>query len=273
MTASLFYFLSSLAMIALAAVKLRSKANLKRVTLLVITLAYGAFCLVAYGRMAGFIPTVSVAEIVAQKGYDTGVLPLPVDALLSGAFWLGTLFNITTAVCIGLNVKPWKWVAGCIVAFCCVACLGSLFVPVSPLMALFGACCGFMACVGWVLGLSYIEFCVIGNIWLQCATISAAAGWLIYRAMSKWSLPRLLPIGFGIVQILGSFAILIHYIGTMNEAFYRCVDDLNMIAAVTGSTYIAVNIYIYVIGWPLIIAIDWLWGRQLAAKTPSHKKC
>lgn len=273
MTASFFYFLSSLAIAAMAGARLRGHAGAGQIILFLLALAYCAFCFVAFGRMAGLVPTVSVADMIAQKGYDYGRLALPVDALLSGAFWLGTLFNLASAACVWRGVKLWKWIVGCIVAFCIAACLGSLFVPISPLMALFGACCGFMAGVGWVLGLTYIQFCVIGNIWLQCATISAAAAWLIYRASSRLSVIRLAAIGFGVVQILMCVATMVHYQGTMHDAFYRCVDDLNNLAAMTGSTYIAVNIYLYVLGWPLVIAADWLWGRLLGARPNTQPAC
>lgn len=273
MTASIFYFLSSLPIIALAALRLRRHFGIGWTVFLLLAMAYGAFSLTAWGRMAGFIPTVSVTDMISQIGYDCGRLPLPVDTLLSVAFWLGTLFNAASAVCLWYRVKLWQWIAGCIVAFCCVACLGSVFVPISPIAALFGACCGFMVVVGWVMGLSYIQVCVIGNIWLQCVMISAAAGWLIYRASSKLSFSRLLAIGFGTCQIILSLAVFVHYQGTMHEAFYRCVDDLNRIAAMTCSTYIAVNIYIYVIGWPLIIAVDWLWGRMLLGRPHSQPVC
>lgn len=110
-----------------------------------------------------------------------------------------------------------------------------------------------MAIVGWVLGLTYVEFCVIGNIWIPCAAIIGTALFLIYASFGCLKLRpgsiRILTVGtilFAVLQIVMSILLLYHYAGTMHDAFFRCVHDLRYLAAIAHTSYEAVNIFLWV---------------------------
>ena len=258
----------------------RKIATGRSVALIIAATVYAALCFVAYGKLAGLIPCVQIMEIINQKGYDTSVLPLSVEKLLDLLLAGGILFNILTAVWFFLRWGFWKWCLTVAAVFCISsAAMGPLLLNMSPLYSLFGACCGIMAGVGWILGLTYVEFCVIGNIWVPCAAMVFASAYLIYASVRNFTsadLPmqavRVLLIAFGGVQILVGSWLLLHYAGTMQEAFYRCVRDLRMLAQIFHTTYEAVNIFIYVFLGVAILAFDIISAKLLLRHTRPNSK-
>ena len=226
----------------------RKIATGRSVALIIAATVYAALCFVAYGKLAGLIPCVQIMEIINQKGYDTSVLPLSVEKLLDLLLAGGILFNILTAVWFFLRWGFWKWCLTVAAVFCISsAAMGPLLLNMSPLYSLFGACCGIMAGVGWILGLTYVEFCVIGNIWVPCAAMMFASAYLIYASLRN-------------------------YAGTMQEAFYRCVRDLRMLAQIFHTTYEAVNIFIYVFLGVAILAFDIISAKLLLRHTRPNSK-
>lgn len=137
----------------------------------------------------------------------------------------------------------------------------------------YGRCTGFLpgvAIVGWAFGLTYVQFCVIGNIWVPCTAVIAASGYLVYAAVSRFGAlsaaqkaVRVLAVGAAAVQIVAMVMLLRHYAGTFDYAFYECVRDLKMIAAMFGTTYIIVNIVIYVLLGVILLALDIIAARLL----------
>lgn len=262
----LFYFVSSLAIAASIFFTLRGRSTSCKIMLVCAGLLYSIFCFVAYGKMSGLIPTVPVAEIVRQKGFDESSLPISVDAIMQCGFLLGIILNLATVVWISFRRGFWGWCLLVAAIFCICGAVSGPVVGVSPVFSLFGLCCGAMAGVGWVLGLTYIEFCVIGNIWVPCIGLIAGSIYLLYssiKGMGRHPFLSALGILFGIVEIIVMVALLWHYSGTMNYTFYQCVKDLGSLAAIFGTTYEVVNLVVYVIASVALLSIDIVAGKYM----------
>lgn len=210
-------------------------------------LLFSLFCCGVFGKIIGFIPAAPINQIVNQSGFDDVNLPISIGSAVGLACGLGTAFNLLTALWIYKDWSFWRWVVFSIVGFCIACSVAGSFFGIPPLEALFGGCCGFMLLVGWVFGLTYIEFCVIGNIWIPIIAIIASVSVMIYAGRSN----RLV-ILWGVFLIIGAVVISVHYALPMHEAFFLCVADLKWLAAQVHTTYVIVNLVIYVC---LIVAL------------------
>lgn len=263
---TLFFFISSLLIIAAVFCTMKTRNTTSKVSLIVGAFLYSAFCFVAYGKMSGLIPTVSIPEIVRQKGFDPRSLPISIESIIQCGFLMGIFMNVVTSIWVFLRKGFWGWCLMITAIFCIGGIVSGPLVGVSPVISLFGLCCGAMAVVGWVLGLTYVEFCVIGNIWVPCLGIIAASVYLIcgcVKGLGRHPIIAVLGIMFAVVEIIGMFALLWHYQGSMDEAFYTCVRDLRYIAALAGTTYEVVNLVIYVLGSVMLMSIDIVGGKLL----------
>lgn len=273
---TLIFFISSL-LILLTAFYTQKRRNIGyAIALIAAAAVYSIFCFVAYGKMSGLIPTVSIPEIIRQKGFDPRVLPISINTIIQCGFLLGIFMNLITAVWVYLCRGFWGWCLLMSVTFCIAGIISGPIIGVSPVISLFGLCCGAMAVTGWVFGLTYIEFCVIGNIWIPCLGIIAASIYLIYgctKSFGKYPVVASAGILFALLEIAGMLALLWHYQGSMNDAFYTCVRDLRHIAALAGTTYEVVNIVIYVLGSIMLMTIDIVGGKlMLGYVFPQIKK-
>lgn len=250
-------FITSFLVVGAAMKVFRRLVLWKATLLLVASVCYVLFCFVAYGKMEGFIQATSIEQMISRLGYDVSELPVSIASMLNGGFCVAIVCNVCTSVWIGRVGSFWKWCLAVAVCFCAVcACCGPL-VGMSPLFSLFIGCCGFMATIGWILGLTYVEACVIGNIWFPGVLLLVAGSYLVY-ALLQVCRSRGVSVAFkvssffvavlGALQILFTILILAHYAGTMKYAFSTCVADLNAIAGVLHTSYEAVNILIYVFG-------------------------
>lgn len=66
---------------------------------------------------------------------------------------------------------------------------------------------------------------------------------------------------FAFLQIIGAMLLLYHYVGTIHEAFYRCVQDLNLLAALAHTSYAAVNIFFWVFIGTSLLTFNIFVGR------------
>lgn len=129
-------------------------------------------------------------------------------------------------------------------------------------------CCGVMAYFAWLLGLTYQEFCVIGNIYMQGAIclLAALAPLLLCirtkQAPWKW----LLSGGNALLHLVIISCFFGHYWMPLESAFDLCVQDLNHIGALFGSSYVMVNIIIFVILFVVDLALNALLYLLLAGK-------
>lgn len=128
---------------------------------------------------------------------------------------------------------------------------------------LFDICCKIMSSFGNLIGLSYKEICVIFNLYVQGAlwllTALAPIAALIWKLRKKSSVRKVLYLFFAIFYALScSYLLFIwvdRYTFPLNEGFDICVGDLECLAKVFSTTYEAVNIYVFVLGW--IISVGW----------------
>ena len=108
-----------------------------------------------------------------------------------------------------------------------------------------------MYALGSLLGLSYEEVCVIGNIYVQGMLLVAAAAMPLWRAFKQGE-HRAIKIATGINVLCCTVLVLyfcFRYAPPLVGAFDRCVDDLNNLAAAWDTTYVVVNVLIFVLGW------------------------
>lgn len=231
--------------------------------LLISTSLYFLFCAVAFGRLTGIIPTLSIEEIVDQHGFDRSSLPVSIAALIELAEITTIIFNACCAFWIWRGYGFWSWFLTCVVVFFIAGGLAAMVIGVNPILVWFGACCGIMAMAGWVLGLSYIEFCVIGNIWLPALAIIASAAWMMASVRKTKLVIRTMCWIYGLAQIFAMVILLFHYWGGMDHAFYLCVRDLRNLAAIFHTTYEIVNIIVYFPLFLLPLLINLLLTRTL----------
>ena len=122
---------------------------------------------------------------------------------------------------------------------------------------LFYLCCEIMHTLGNLLGLSYQEVCVIGNIYVQGALLVAASAvplWFAFKQKSQYTLKTM-----ACVNVLCCSALVLYfcfrYAPPLAASFDRCVEDLKNLAAAWHTTYVVVNIAIFVLWW--VASIFW----------------
>ena len=126
---------------------------------------------------------------------------------------------------------------------------------------LFDTCCKIMSGLGSLLGLSYKETCVIGNIHIQGGIwlLSAMIPIIVLMLRKQTSLIKksylMLAIGYGFIHSILFIMFCGRYSFPIIEGFDVCVKDLQHIAENYSTTYQAVNIYIFVVGW--LLSVGW----------------
>lgn len=260
--AAFLFFISALAIVVASIYRMRRLTKPKAIALTASAAIYAMFCMVAWGKIAGFIPTGDV------QVYGASMFPTGVPTMLSIAAIFGAAFNCFTAVWVYQNGGFWRWCLISAAAFCVVCAGAGPVFGVSPLYSLFGGCCAFMSITGWVMGLTYTEICVIGNIWIPAASLLATAGYLICVSLRKrgscLAALRIFPVVFGIAQIFVVLWFLCRYALSFKDAFQKTVDDLNYMASVFHTTYEAVNIVVWVFVIVILLATNVLLTRRLA---------
>lgn len=178
MIASLIFFITSLLIVGAAVKSFSSLTKRDGVLLLTASALYSTFCLMAFIKTIGVTPEQITAQIIGGPE-NMAVAKVGLDTMIwqgmTLAFCGGTLFNVVTSIWIWLRGGLWKWCLTMVAAFCVVGVCAGLLMGVSPIQSLFALCCAFMAAVGLVLGLCYVDICVIGNIWLLSHCSSARA--------------------------------------------------------------------------------------------------
>lgn len=261
--ASLIYFLSSLFVPTAAFAGRRPYTPVSRGVLVCAGILYVVFAFVAFGKIAGFILAAPLHDIIYQPGYDCHLLPLTLGEQLIIGFYAGTAFNLFSAVWIWLRAGVWWYALVAVVVFCLMGLGAGPWVGMTPIHAWFSTCCITMASVGWVLGLTYVEFCVLGNIWLPIACIMGAAAYLIYAAINHRTQISYPAIILGGIQLIAGIILTVHYLGNLTAAFYRCIRDLHAVANMMHISYKAFNILLYAAIFITLMALDLLWAKHL----------
>lgn len=245
-----------------------------------VTIAALCYCIVlmlAAMRFSGYLPAVDDRLTNNALGYIKNYLGDNLQVLLSAII---VVVNAFVACSIWWRM-PLRWFVAIVVAgFLLLGCAMSLFASTSPLVTLFGSCCAFMAAVGYALGLTYKEFCVIGNNYVQAGLVAASALWLVveswlvvkrHPSFASWlaaALSSLLLWAYGKVF----WVICTTYRLPLEAAFDQCVKDLYHLADIWHTTYYHVNIIVYVVGFVGAIGSNmlalWL-QRKLWGKWPA----
>lgn len=245
-----------------------------------VTIAALCYCIVlmlAAMRFSGYLPAVDDRLTNNALGYIKNYLGDNLQVLLSAII---VVVNAFVACSIWWRM-PLRWFVAIVVAgFLLLGCAMSLFTSTSPLVTLFGSCCAFMAAVGYALGLTYKEFCVIGNNYVQAGLVAASALWLVveswlvvkrHPSLDSWlaaALSSLLLWAYSKVF----WVICTTYPMPLEAAFDQCVKDLYHLADIWHTTYYHVNIIVYVVGFVGAIGSNmlalWL-QRKLWGKWPA----
>lgn len=130
---------------------------------------------------------------------------------------------------------------------------------------IFSLCCQIMATGAHLLGLTYKEFCVLGNIYLQSLVLVLSAFAISYVAWKKVKekksavrvLTFALSILYSVVYLVVFFIICRHYAMPLEDAFDLCVEELKSFGkAFFHVGYMAANLIIFVIGWLLVFLFN-----------------
>lgn len=126
--------------------------------------------------------------------------------------------------------------------------------------SLFYVCCEIMYTLGNLLGLSFQEVCVIGNIYVQGALLMAAAAlplWYAFKQEKHYVLKATT-----CINVLCCSALVLYfcfrYAPPLAPSFDRYVEDLMNLAQSWQTTYVVVNIVIFVLWWIASIALNLL---------------
>ena len=119
--------------------------------------------------------------------------------------------------------------------------------------------CGLMAHFAILLDLTYKEFCVLGNIYLQafiCLMASTAPLFFcIRKKIGGYRCFGLSLINF-MLHLVCFFVISVHYLMPLEQSFDLCYRELNQFAVENGTTYVRANIVFFVIEF----LADLLWN-------------
>ena len=132
-----------------------------------------------------------------------------------------------------------------------------------PIVAypLFVLCCGILSLLGEVFDMTYKEICVIVNIYVQVGLwaassilpIIAATRAVIVKRNLWHTIVLFLTIVLGALYGTAAVWLVQRYALPLEESFDLCVEDLNAIASLMGTTYEIVNILIFVVFFVLCI--------------------
>lgn len=187
-----------------------------------------------------------ITAMVAQAGYNMDDVLLLMSAIAFGL----VILNIAFGLIIQKTKHPIAYCLALITGVLVVVSVPAAVVTDSnPLANFFMECCGVMAYFAWLLDLTYKEFCVIGNIYVQ-------AGLCLMSALAPLSICLRTKLSIGktafcainaIIHSVVFYVVCVHYWMPLEDGFNLCYKELNQLAAYTGTTYIMVNIVIFVI--------------------------
>ena len=233
--------------------KMRESFTEGRLFMLLAMVAYASVYLVGLGiSIFGEHDSYAERQAVRQAldmGYDPSVIYVAEGAvaLLAG------FVNIAIGFIVKKTKHPIAYSIALVTAVLAFIGCGLYFVDgMLPITGFFLSCCGLMAYYAIMLGLTYKEFCVLGNIYLQALIcLFAALAPVVLCVRKKGFVSGLF--GLSLVNLLCHsvlFAVIaIHYWMPLEQGFNLCFRELNLLAAYVGTTYIKVNIVIFVIGF------------------------
>lgn len=145
----------------------------------------------------------------------------------------------------------------------------SMFSPLNVIEGLYAVCCAIMCEMTIMSGLSYLEFTVLGNIYLQSllpTLFALPALWASARSLGREYQHKYLPLLLSgiwfVLNLSMTIAVWSHYIHlTLEEAGRLCVGELKDLSGHTWSGYVTVNILIFFVAFLIDAIISWLLYR------------
>lgn len=197
-----------------------------------------------------------------------------------------SIINVLVALAVyktGMDHQPWKWsgrtFAAAVLLLAIISFVISILGGLSFYMVFFDLCCGIMAAGAYALGLTYKEFCVIGNIYVQGLILVLSALSILYsmvkivRKRKSMLLIAMLiaSVVYALLYVFGFALICRHFAMPLDEAFDLCVHELQSFGqSFYGVGYIGANIIIFVVGWMFLlilnVLINMLLNKQVISK-------
>lgn len=229
----------------------------KSIAVLVASLCYSVIYACGILRFMGFLNSDNDILTLIEIQKVSKVLYVAVPAVFS-------LFHVFTACAIGVRMSLGKYILSVTICFIFLSIASAIIFKSSIIYSLFVCCCGIMAAVAYALGLTYKEFCVIGNIYVQCAVLMWSGLYLLYvvikMLLKKYNIYN---IAICIVAVLHNITLdyivcwlCVRYKAPLEPAFDICYRDLNFIATHFGSTYMMVNIVLFIIVFLAIVILN-----------------
>ncbi len=253
--------ISIFAVLLSAISQLVMRRNIVSIAVTIVALSYCTIYFMGFARYIGFLPKVdsrltSQAITYMHTYLQNSVYPIICVLLIA--------LNVFIACSIWWHMRLKYFIIVIVASFLIAGCLISTFTNYSPLITLFGTCCAFMAAVGYAIGLTYEEFCVIGNNYLQALLVLLLSIWLCIIAWRNYkqkpsviNLTSSLASSFLVfLYLLMFFSVCQAYPPPLEHAFHVCVKDLYRLADCLHTTYYHVNILIYIIAFITSIATN-----------------
>lgn len=197
-----------------------------------------------------------------QKMIDENI-PNDVFTLgLSGITIIVSAMNVAISFIIKNGKRALAYSMGLVLALMMVVSI--LLTPVNmenPIVNFFYACCGVMAYFACILDLTYKEFCVLGNIYLQDMVMMIVALLPLVLCIRKKAPAALTATSVvnAVVHFIPFVIIAVHYWLPLEDGFDLCYHELVSAGELTGLGYIGVNLVIFVIAF----IADMIWNTAL----------
>ena len=138
----------------------------------------------------------------------------------------------------------------------------------------FDLCVFFLEWLGDSTGYTYVETCVIFNLWIQGGILLLSgllplSAYLTKAAVGKTKLHTASFVGliaYATAYIAGFIIMLWHYHLPYQHAFDLCVHDLYYLVDLTGISYDAINLLVFVVLFCLLIFANVLWSIIILCK-------
>ena len=280
--------ISSLPITIVAAKRVKAEHSLMAAVVLLLSLLYNIVWGICALRVNGVLPerddflNVRVLMEVATGITDQTTINFIIYLCAVGF----SIINVLVALAVyktGIDHHPWKWTGRTLIAV--VLLLTIISVAISLLgglsfyMVFFDLCCGIMAAGAYALGLTYKEFCVIGNIYVQGLILVLSALSILYTMVKiirkRKSTLRIVMLivtsVYASLYVIGFVLICRHYAMPPEEAFNLCVHELQSFGqSFYGVGYVGANIIIFVVGWMFLLTlnvlINMLLNKQVISK-------
>lgn len=218
------------------------------------------------GRVTGSIDDVASIQQMYGVINNTPYEQLQINTILIATTIGVSFMNIALGGIFMKTKSPIYWgFFFTIIVIGLLSCIATAMSGTNPFTNFFMICCGIMAYFAFVLELTYKEFCVLGNIYLQATICLLSAMAPLMLSIRKWVKSNLSVFKLCLVTINAiAHSILYifvcrHYWMPLESAFNLCYRELVQCAAATGSTYIIVNLVIFVI----LFVLDLLFNAVL----------